>query len=160
MGGVATGRLVELSVAECMDLIGEEGIGRLAFDDGEWPTILPVNYTFHGGVIHIRSGDDSKLRAADRRARAAFEVDAIREELAQGWSVVVRGRLKRMAGAEESGFEHEPRPVAEGERPYLIGLDPASITGRELHPTGVPPHQPAEPEGNIWLGRDGTDLLG
>ncbi|MDX1620571.1 MAG: pyridoxamine 5'-phosphate oxidase family protein [Nitriliruptorales bacterium] len=155
----AMARLTELSLPECLELIGTRGVGRLAFDDEHGPIIVPVNYTFHGGVVHMRTADGSKLEAAQRRAMAAFEVDVVDVDHGDGWSVVIRGRLRRLVAPESTDYPGEPEPLADGDRHHLIGLVPQSITGRGLTPTGNV-HIPAEPEGNIWWGRDGDDLLG
>ncbi|MDX1620586.1 MAG: pyridoxamine 5'-phosphate oxidase family protein [Nitriliruptorales bacterium] len=154
-----TANLIELDLPRCLELVGQQGVGRLAFDDGHGPVIVPLNYTFHGGILHMRTDDGSKLEAAERRSPAAFEIDVVDLERAEGWSVVIRGRLRRMVAPEGAGYPGEPEPVATGDRDHLIGLVPASITGRELRPT-EPVHKPSVPAGNTWWGRDGDDLLG
>ncbi len=151
--------MTELTLPECLSRIGQRGLGRLAFDDGEGPTIVPVNYTFHAGVLHVRTADGGKLDAADRRERAAFEIDAVDLVHGRGWSVVVRGRLRRLVAPESAGYPGEPEPLIEGDRSSLIGLVPRSITGRILSPTGTH-HVGVHPRDNTWLGRDGDDLLG
>lgn len=154
-----TAKLIEMDLPDCLQLVGEQGVGRLAFDDGRGPAIVPMNYTFHGGILHMRTDDGSKLEAADRRGLAAFEIDVVDLERAEGWSVVIRGRLRRMVAPEGAGYPGEPEPIADGDRKHLMGLVPTSITGRELRPNH-PVHTPATPVGNTWWGRDGDDLLG
>lgn len=152
--------LTELDLDECLELIGAEGVGRLAVDDDEGPVILPANYVFHGGIVHIRTGAGTKLVAADRRAPAAFEVDSITAD--GGWSVLLRGHLKRLTSPEGPGNPDEPRPAAAGDRFQLIGLVPTRITGRRVQPSGGPSVQGVDPDefGNVWHDRDGSDLLG
>ncbi|HEX9889972.1 MAG TPA: pyridoxamine 5'-phosphate oxidase family protein [Nitriliruptorales bacterium] len=125
--------LIELDVAECLELVGERGVGRLAVDDGEGPVILPADYLFQGGVLHIRTSSGTKLDAADRRAPASFEVDALPSESERGWSVLLRGRLRRLL-APEGRDGLEPTPTVAGDRHHLIGLLPTSITGRRIGP--------------------------
>lgn len=150
---------VELTLEECLAHLGERGVGRLAVDDGEGPVILPVNYLFHGGVIHIRTGDGTKLDAADRRAPAAFEVDRL-DPAAGGWSVLVRGRLRRLMAPEGPGDPGEPDPVAAGDRHQLVGLVPVGISGIRVGSGGWGAEPVPHHEHNVWHGQDGTDLLG
>ena len=72
-------------------------VGRLAFaEDGDpyWPTVLPVNYAYHDGHIFVRTREGSKLYAALRHSRVAFEIDVIDDGWAEGWSVVAVGALE------------------------------------------------------------------
>ena len=153
----APGTIEDIDLDGCLDLIGERGIGRLAVDDGDGPVILPANYLFHGGVLHIRTAAGTKLAAADRRAPAAFEVDAIDEQ--GGWSVLLRGRLKRLMAPDGPGDPGEPTPAITDGRAQLIGLLPTGISGRRVGRSGAP-GRAFDELGNIWWGRDGSDLLG
>lgn len=90
---MAESEMRELDVETCMRLLEEHHFGRVAFDDGDGPLILPVNYVFHKGSVVFRSDLGSKVVAAEDKVAASFEIDHIDEVNKVGWSVVVRGRL-------------------------------------------------------------------
>ena len=76
---------------ECLALLGEGVLGRVALSMGALPTILPVSYRLVDGHVVFRTGVGSKLDAAARGAVIAFEVDAFDPDERTGWSVVVTG---------------------------------------------------------------------
>lgn len=109
-------------------------VGRLAFADDynpDWPTILPVNYVCVDGDIYIRTFEGSKLFAALRRQRVAFEIDDVDVDVRSGWSVVVIGPLDIVRGDYPSAV-HSLRPWASTTPEYVIRLRPQQITGREV----------------------------
>lgn len=152
--------LHELDVEECLQLLARRRFGRLAVDDDHGPVILPVNYRLQDGMILIRTATGTKLDAADRQAAATLEVDDVADDGDAGWSLVVRGRLRRLMGTSR-GSAQEPVPVPDGDRPHLIGLMPGRITGRRFGSEEARYRRrvPAT-SGNVWRGRDGDDLLG
>lgn len=80
-----------LDRAECLALLEEGVLGRVALCMGALPTILPVSYRLVDENVVFRTGIGSKLDAATRGAVIAFEVDAFDPEEHTGWSVVVTG---------------------------------------------------------------------
>jgi len=75
---------------ECIRLLSEHHLGRLAFWSGELPLILPVNYVFDMPNIVIRTGTGTKLEEAPLRM-VAFEIDDADLDGRWGWSVVAQG---------------------------------------------------------------------
>lgn len=99
-------RMYELTEQQCRQRL--EGhdvrVGRIAFaedNDPNWPMVLPVNYAYYSGHIFIRTFEGTKLYAALRRQRVAFEIDAIDDGWAEGWSVVAVGALELVDDPEE-----------------------------------------------------------
>ena len=135
----ATGRpvLEELDRAQCLALIARGGVGRVAFDDGEGPTVIPVNYALDGDAVVFRTSLEGRLNQSLATAmtgaavRIAFEVDDIDPERHEGWSVLVRG-----GGHHLPDHERPPMPSVEpwpgGERSVYIRLVPHHISGRRL----------------------------
>ena len=112
-------RLIELTEQRCRELLASHlpRIGRLAFaEDGDpaWPTVLPINYVLVRGAVYLRTFEGSKLYAALRRQRVAFEVDEVDAAWREGWSVLALGRLDVVDDADE-----------EGRTPRLAGSAPA-----------------------------------
>jgi nitroimidazol reductase NimA-like FMN-containing flavoprotein (pyridoxamine 5'-phosphate oxidase superfamily) len=130
-------KLERLDREACLDLIRAGGIGRVAFDDGEGPTVIPVNYAMDGDAVVFRTSLEGRLNQSLATAmtgaaiRIAFEVDQIDLEKQSGWSVLLRG-----GGQLLPDHERLPQPTvvpwAGGERPVYIRLDPTEITGRRL----------------------------
>jgi uncharacterized protein len=83
-------RLEALPRDECLRLLANCSVGRLAVVVADQPTIFPVNYAFHNGAIVFRSDPGTKLHGALGH-RVAFEIDNIDNVAETGWSVVVLG---------------------------------------------------------------------
>ena len=130
---MARGGMRELDVDTCMRLLADHRFGRVAFDDGRGPVILPVNYAFHKGSVVFRSDLGSKVSAAEDVTPAAFEIDHIDVERRVGWSVVVRGRINEVRDQADlddvmtAGIE--PFVIGDG-KSFVVRLEQRSITGR------------------------------
>lgn len=146
--------LEELNEAECLRLLSQGVIGRIAFV-GEYDlTVLPVNYQFVDGAILFRTAQDSMagedLRTGIQHAeyKVAFEVDDFDEGTREGWSVLVRGPAHHVdseaeqAAAEAAGVEAWPG----GEKDHFIRVNPVRITGRRIRrtPAGDSPLEPED----------------
>ncbi len=82
-----------LDDASCLGLLGTETVGRLGFSAQALPVILPVNYVLQHRTIVFSSESGEKLRAAEDRAVACFEIDSFDPLGHDGWSVLATGRL-------------------------------------------------------------------
>jgi nitroimidazol reductase NimA-like FMN-containing flavoprotein (pyridoxamine 5'-phosphate oxidase superfamily) len=132
--------LERLDEAECLQLIADETVGRLAYTGRYGPTVLPVNYRMHEGSVVFRTAQDSptdedlRTGIAHAEYQVAFEIDRIDPEAREGWSVLVQGSAHHVDTDEEraavASAEVEPWP--EGEREHFIRIHPARITGRRI----------------------------
>lgn len=122
--------LVRLPEAECLALLEECTIGRLAYlsRPGE-PDVVPVNFLWYDGSVWIRTAPGPKMQAAERRERVAFEVDRIDETTRTGSSVVVVGRLQ-VAGPGQLPPGIGPDPWSHGTRRHVLRLVPQRVEGR------------------------------
>jgi uncharacterized protein len=152
-----------LTVDRCLSLLERHRVGRLAVVDDEGPLILPVNYLLDRGTVILRSDPGLKVDLANEHEAAAFEIDGVDHTRRLGWSVLVRGRLSQVTDPEELARLNalELAPYVGGDKAHLLRLDSRSMTGRRII---VPPDVPADRMGavalgNVWLGRDGDDLL-
>ena len=120
---------------ECLRLLSEDVIGRLAVNDGSAPTIFPVNYCLDGEAIVFRTAPGTKL-ACGPRSRACFEIDRFSPEVRAGWSVVVVGRLDEVTEYDSRTLvrvkDLPVDPWAEGDKPHWMRLTPTRITGRRV----------------------------
>jgi len=118
---------------ECLQLLAQEEIGRLAVNDGSTPTIFPVNYRMDGNAIVFRTAPGTKLDNGPR-AMACFEIDRFYPEIRSGWSVVVVGRLDEVTPFDARTLariaELPVDPWADGEKSHWMRLVPTRITGR------------------------------
>ena len=128
--------ILELSRAECLDLLGRAHLGRLAFLDsvGVFPIVVPVNYLVHDGSVVFRTVPGAKLAAAVRGGDVAFEVDQT-DDLAQtGWSVLVRGKAEELVDPEELAEleDRHPQPLGSGTRRHYVRVEVNLVTGRRV----------------------------
>jgi uncharacterized protein len=152
-----------LSVESCLSLLERHRVGRLGIVDAEGPLVLPVNYVLDRGAVVLRSDPGLKVDLANEHEAAAFEIDGVDHTRRLGWSVLVRGRLSQVTDPEERARlgALDLEPYVGGDKSHLLRLDSRSISGRRVI---VPPAVPedrlgAVALGNVWLGRDGDDLL-
>lgn len=126
--------LEELDREECLALLGGASVGRIGYDDGQGPAVVPVNFVLDGETVVFRTTVTGRLNRSLHTAlshaavRVAFEVDDIDEESRTGWSVLVRGGARQMG--EDEGAPVEPWPGEEHDA--HIRLTPVEISGRRL----------------------------
>lgn len=129
------GGFASLSRADCVKLLKQEHMGRVAFEDWDGTQLLPVSYVFWNETIVFRTSDHGILAGLRRRSNAAFEIDGIDDDAGSVWSVVVRGTSKELLNPYELSqvWTHpELVPLAPGHRPLVIAIEPRTISGREL----------------------------
>src|SRR6516164_8598742 len=68
-------RWQELSKSECFGLLAQERVGRVAFVDDLGPIVMPVNFVLDRHMVVFRTDGGTKLDAAVRNSRVAFEID-------------------------------------------------------------------------------------
>jgi len=133
---MADERLVELEAGECFELLGEGGVGRVAFSDAGGPAVVPVNYVTDGESVVFRTALGGWLDQAlttsivGADVRIAFEVDSFDEETRTGWSVLARGGAHHLGPEEAEGLRVDA--WAGGERRAYIRLTPSEISGRRI----------------------------
>jgi nitroimidazol reductase NimA-like FMN-containing flavoprotein (pyridoxamine 5'-phosphate oxidase superfamily) len=128
-------KVEELTTDECVTLLGQEAVGRLAFVDAEGPAAIPVNFGLVGTRILFRVESDSQVRAA-LDGPVAFEVDHTDADTGSGWSVLVRGTAEEVALDDVPELLRLmtglPRPWAEGIHNVWVLITPRQVTGRRL----------------------------
>jgi uncharacterized protein len=124
----------ELSKSECFGLLAREPLGRVAVFDDSGPAIFPVNYVFDLHMVVFRTDEGTKLDAASRGARVAFEIDGFDPSTRTGWSVLIRGETTEVTDPEElERLRGLPlMPAAPGEKSRYVRILPAVVTGRQI----------------------------
>jgi hypothetical protein len=135
--------LENLTPAQCEEHLAAGGIGRIVYSTDSGPVALPVNFIFAGGAVIFRTSD-AMAGAIDGTAdgTVAFEVDHIDEEMSEGWSVLVRGRVRLIEDPVERHAigQLDLEPWAGGARLNLIGITPVELTGRVIVQRQAPAH--------------------
>jgi nitroimidazol reductase NimA-like FMN-containing flavoprotein (pyridoxamine 5'-phosphate oxidase superfamily) len=120
---------------ECLVLLADEEVGRVAVIDGGVPMIFPVNYRLDGESIVFRTAEGTKLDQGPR-ALASFEVDCFDRTARAGWSVVVVGRLEEVTRYDSRTLarieELRVDPWAAGEKAHWMRLVGTRISGRRV----------------------------
>ena len=123
--------VAELSTEECWELLEVEEFGRLAYRLVDEVHLVPINYVADAGVLLFRTASGNKLLAAALHSDVAFEIDWHDERAA--WSVVVRGRLRRLH--EDEAHRVEGRllePWVPALRYDVVEIVPDSVSGRRF----------------------------
>jgi uncharacterized protein len=127
-----------LTEEECRALLCTEVVGRIAVSVGALPAIFPVNYTVVDNDILFLTGEGLKWRAALANTVVGFEVDSLDPALDYGWSVLVVGVAKEVAGEERDELGPVPvSPWAGGDRTHMVRIHPEMISGRRIVPPGL-----------------------
>jgi nitroimidazol reductase NimA-like FMN-containing flavoprotein (pyridoxamine 5'-phosphate oxidase superfamily) len=128
--------LERLTHAECLSLLADDEIGRLAFAVGGTAEIFPINYVLDGETIVFRTDPGTKLSNGPG-SRATFEIDDFDRASRSGWSVIAVGRLEEvtdfdartLARVRELGVD----PWA-GDKQHWLRLLIERTSGRRLSP--------------------------
>jgi uncharacterized protein len=131
----------ELTKSECFALLSGQQIGRVAVVDDQGPVVFPVNFALDRHMVVFRTGEGTKLDAAARGSRVAFEVDGTNEAARTGWSVLIRGEAIEVTDpAELARLRKLPlRPWAPGAKSRYMRILPAKLTGRRISAPGSLP---------------------
>jgi nitroimidazol reductase NimA-like FMN-containing flavoprotein (pyridoxamine 5'-phosphate oxidase superfamily) len=128
--------LEELPVDECWNLLRQERVGRVVFQDEGGPIAVPVNYAVLDDAIAFRVAGGTK-RHAMSQPRLGFEVDHIDYDERSGWSVIARGPGREVSIDEAAGLVKELRPAppvpwVDGVHNVWLLIEPDTVTGRRL----------------------------
>jgi uncharacterized protein len=127
-------RWQELTRSECFELLARERLGRVAVIDDLGPVVFPVNFALDRHMLVLRTDEGTKLDAACRGSRVAFEIDGTDTAAHTGWSVLVRGEAVEVTDpAELARLRKLPlHPWAPGAKAHYVRILPAALTGRRI----------------------------
>lgn len=129
-----------LDERECLRLVAQGVVGRIAFVGQYDLTVLPVNYRLVDGAILFRTGhdsmtdDDLRTGIANAEYKVAFEVDDFDENAREGWSVLIQGPAHHLDSEAEqvAALAADVRPWPGGDKDHFIQVKPVRITGRRI----------------------------
>ncbi len=121
-----------LTKDQSWDLLSAVHLGRLVTVIGGRAEIFPVNYVVQNQTVLFRTAEGTKLFGTVMNDQVLFEADD--HNVAEGWSVIVRGTAQVLYSAED---------VAEAERaglyPWIathklrfVRITPTELTGRRF----------------------------
>jgi uncharacterized protein len=150
-------RWQELSKSECFALLARERVGRVAVVDDLGPVVFPVNFVLDRHMVVFRTDEGTKLDAAYRGSRMAFEIDGSDTAARTGWSVLVRGEAIEVTGPDElARMRKLPLdPWAPGAKTHYVRILPAALTGRLISAPRGPSHQGGGSQPGLRLAQDG-----
>lgn len=121
---------------ECLRLLVEAVVGRVAVTAGALPVVLPVTFRLDGERILFRTGRGTKFDAATRNAVVAFEVDAFDPATQTGWSVMATGVAREVTDPGElEAIERLRLPRwAPNDGDRVVAVPTELISGRRIRP--------------------------
>jgi nitroimidazol reductase NimA-like FMN-containing flavoprotein (pyridoxamine 5'-phosphate oxidase superfamily) len=140
-GGAGREAVVQpLDEDECLRLVAQREVGRIAYNGRFGPTVLPVNYRLHDGSVVFRTDQDSALDEdlrtgiADAEYKVAFEIDDLDSAAQEGWSVLIQGSAHHVTGEAERAAVSRAgvTPWTGGTKGLFIRILPTRITGRHI----------------------------
>jgi nitroimidazol reductase NimA-like FMN-containing flavoprotein (pyridoxamine 5'-phosphate oxidase superfamily) len=139
----------ELTKSECFALLAREHLGRVAVAGDRWPAVFPVNFVLDRHMVVFRTDEGTKLDAACRGSRVAFEVDGTGTANQAGWSVLVRGEAVEVTDPDELARlrKRSLDPWAPGAKTHYVRILPAALTGRRISAPGGPARRDG---GEVW----------
>ena len=126
------GHLHELDERECWEMVRTREVGRVAYDDDRGPMVVPVTYALDDESVLFRVAPYADLARHLPDAPVAFEVDEIDYFNHTGWSVVLRGSVRRVESSDLPPPDDRPSPWPAGQRTLYLRLTPDTVTGRRL----------------------------
>ena len=124
--------LTEITKSECVELLANHHVGRVAYCDESGPVVLPVNYVMDQDTVLVQLSPHSTLAKNLLSGAASFEVDDFDDFVQSGWSVLVRGNAGYVDNADLPEAARGRFAWAEGQRTFHVRITPREITGRRL----------------------------
>jgi len=121
-----------LSEDESWSRLGGVALGRLVTTFAGEPEIFPVNFAVQDRTVLFRTAEGTKLFSAVANSTVVFEADD--HNVAEGWSVIVRGRarLLRTDAEIEKADRAQVIPWTATPKIHYVRVTPSEVTGREF----------------------------
>lgn len=129
----------ELDREDCLALLREEPVGRVALTSRALPVVLPVTFAMLDGQIVWRSAQGTKLSDASAGFVVAFEADHYDAQHRRGWSVMIQGLAHVITDSEElerARLLPLESWALEGAADHYVCLVPNIVTGMRIHRVG------------------------
>jgi nitroimidazol reductase NimA-like FMN-containing flavoprotein (pyridoxamine 5'-phosphate oxidase superfamily) len=125
--------MATLSRTECLQALRSGPVGRVAITAQALPAIVPVNYVLDGHSVVFRTRTNGMLARACDGSVVAFEVDRHAHDGRTGWSVLVVGVGRLLAGSEAlRALELNLSSAAGEDRDQFVSIPTGRISGRRV----------------------------
>ena len=124
--------VTELAETESWELLGGVSLGRLVTTVNGWTEIFPVNFVVQKNTLLFRTAEGTKLLTAALNEYVLFEADD--HNVAEGWSVVMRGKARLLATSTEIAEARRAGlyPWIATQKERFVRITPQSVTGRRF----------------------------
>jgi nitroimidazol reductase NimA-like FMN-containing flavoprotein (pyridoxamine 5'-phosphate oxidase superfamily) len=121
-----------LSEDESWGLLGSVALGRLVTSFAGEPEIFPINFVVQDRTVLFRTSEGTKLFSAIATRTVVFEADD--HTVAEGWSVIVRGRahLLKTDAEIEKAERAQLLPWTATLKTRYVRVTASEITGRHF----------------------------
>jgi hypothetical protein len=127
--------ITELPPDECLALLQDSPIGRVAWTGPDGPQIIPMTIAVHDGAVIFRTIAYSAFGRVVDGTTLAVETDDIDRTTCTGWSVLVVGPADTVPDSAELAAlwrRGGPEPWAPGVRTMFVRVTPHRVTGRRI----------------------------
>jgi hypothetical protein len=127
---------------ECLVLLGQCSLGRLAVVIDAQPLIFPVNFALDADAVVFRNDPGTKVYGARNRP-VAFECDGTDAMYHTGWSVLVTGEAAQVRDpADRDRLGRLPLGSwCPGPKAIWLRIQPKTLTGRRIPRPGQQPRR-------------------
>jgi uncharacterized protein len=121
-----------LGVDESWSLISAISLGRLVTVASGRPEIFPVNFVIQRRTVLFRTAEGTKLFSAIANNQVLFEADD--HNVADAWSVVVRGTARALTATDEIHDAERAGlyPWIATQKLQYVRITPTEISGRRF----------------------------
>lgn len=119
---------------ECLALLRNATVGRVAVTAAALPRVFPVTFRVSDDQILFRTSPGTKLDAATNNTVVGFEADDFDPEAHTGWSVMVTGVAREVSDRDELSATQDlqlPR-WAPSEDSRVIAVSIELVSGRRI----------------------------
>jgi uncharacterized protein len=117
---------------ECWDLLASVALGRIVTSVDDQPEIFPVNFAVQRRTVLFRTAEGTKLVSTAINRRVVFEADE--HNLAEGWSVIIKGIARILHGNDEIEEAERARLLTwtAPAKTHYVRVQPLAVTGRRF----------------------------
>lgn len=121
-----------LPQSDCWNLLSSVSLGRLVTSVDGQPEIFPVNFVVQRRTVLFRTAEGTKLVSAAINHNVLFEADD--HNVAEGWSVVVKGVAKILHDDDELAEAERGQllPWTSTAKQHYVRIRPLTVTGRRF----------------------------
>jgi nitroimidazol reductase NimA-like FMN-containing flavoprotein (pyridoxamine 5'-phosphate oxidase superfamily) len=129
---------IELTEAECWNLLRSVSLGRVVFTRHAMPAIRPVNHLVDERRIILRTHLGASIVHQTTNSEASgvvvcYEADELDPVRHTGWSVIVTGLARLVRDPDRAAsYAKKLEPWIQGEMDHVVSIEPRFVSGIRL----------------------------